>query len=140
MEPISAALLVALATGTAGEAGRHLWLTLSGLVRRSRGRDAEEGGPPALAAAEDELDALVSAPHDEERARRLSEALGRRARSEPAFGAGLAQWHQQAQALRTGDGETRNDISGGTQNGPVLQGRDFSGIHFGTPDGPPPAR
>ena len=31
----------------------------------------------------------------------------------------------------TGGGETRSTISGGTQHGPVLQGRDFRGVHIG---------
>ncbi|MFJ3185625.1 hypothetical protein [Streptomyces halstedii] len=134
MDPISAGLLVAMATGTAGEAGRHLWLTLSGLVRRA---PAPRGGTidrRAVTTGEEELTALDEAPRDEERARALSEALSRRAQHDPAFGAGLAQWHQQARELRTGDGETSNEISGGTQHAPVLQGRDFSGINFNTPD------
>ena len=30
-----------------------------------------------------------------------------------------------------GGGETRSTISGGTQHGPVLQGRDFRDVHIG---------
>ena len=36
------------------------------------------------------------------------------------------------------DGDVTNTISGGTQYGPVLQGRDFTGLTFGSPAPPPP--
>ncbi|MGC0403253.1 hypothetical protein RKD27_005897 [Streptomyces sp. SAI-126] len=45
----------------------------------------------------------------------------------------MTHWQQQAHLLRTGDGDTHNTISGGTQSGPVVQGRDFSGITFNAP-------
>ncbi|MEU0933753.1 hypothetical protein [Embleya sp. NPDC005971] len=35
-------------------------------------------------------------------------------------------------------GTVHNTISGGTQHGPVVQGRDFSGLTFGTPGTAPP--
>ncbi|WP_318202299.1 hypothetical protein [Streptomyces sp. SCL15-4] len=131
MDSISASLLMTMATGAAGEAGRQLWTALSGLVRR--GPAAEAAGTPVQATGEIELAALSEAPHDAARARALSEALGRRAQQEPWFLAELAQWHRQAQRLDTGQGDTSNTISGGTQNGPVLQGRDFSAITFNAP-------
>jgi hypothetical protein len=132
MDPISASLLVAAATGAGGELGRQLWAALRGLVRT---------GP---ATGEAELTALSEAPHDMQRAHALSEALNRRADQDPSFRAHLTQWQQQAQLLRTGDGDTRNAISGGIQQGPVVQGRDFSGITFHAPPQdrqphPPPA-
>jgi hypothetical protein len=127
MDPISASLLVAAATGAGGEMGRHLWSALRGLVR---------SGP---ATGEAELAALSQAPDDVERARALSEALNRRAEQDPTFRADLTQWQQQAHLLRIGDGNAHNAISGGTQHGPVVQGRDFSGITFNTPvQGRPP--
>jgi hypothetical protein len=133
MDPISAGLLVAIATGAAGEAGRQLWAGLSGLVTNRTATETGqlENAPASSGAAE--LASLNEAPNDLERARSLSSALTQRAERDEAFRAGLLQWHQQAQALRTGDGETTNTISGGTQNGPVLQGRDFSGIKFNGP-------
>jgi hypothetical protein len=140
MDPISAGLLVALASGAAGEAGRQLWVALNGLVRR-RPPEADSGSPeadsgsPEAAVGEAEVASLADAPRDVARAQALSEALGRRAAQDPSFRASVAQWHQQAQALRTGDGDVSNTISGGTQHGPVLQGRDFSGINFNTPVG-----
>ncbi|GGN04769.1 hypothetical protein [Streptomyces fuscichromogenes] len=131
MDPISASLLVAVATGAAGEAGRQLWDSLCRLVRRNPARDAPGGLGPEV--GELELASLSEAPHDLVRARVLGEALGRRAANDPAFRTELAQWHQQAQVVRTGDGDTANTVSGGTQNAPVLQGRDFSGITFNEP-------
>ncbi|MFJ4695394.1 hypothetical protein [Streptomyces sp. NPDC088766] len=132
MDPISAGLLVAMATGAGGEAGRQLWAVLNRLVR---GRP-EDRGSPAVAAGEAELVALSQAPHDEERARALSAVLLHRAEQDAVFRADLAQWWQRARTLSTGQGETTNTISGGTQRSQVLQGRDFSGITFNGPGGP----
>jgi hypothetical protein len=129
MDSISADLLVTMATGAAGEAGRQLWAALSGLVRR---RPAEEEAPEQ-ATGEAELVSLAEAPHDVVRARALSEVLGVRAEQDPWFLAELTRWHQRARGLETGQGDTSNTISGGTQHGPVLQGRDFSGITFNDP-------
>lgn len=131
MDPISASLLVAVATGTGGEVGRQLWATLRGLVRRDPRREAT--GSPGPAAGEVELASLAEAPHDVERARRLSEALSFRAAQDPEFRAHLMRWQQQTQMLRTGDGDSHNTVTGGTQNGPVIQGRDFSEINFHAP-------
>ncbi|MET9440782.1 hypothetical protein [Streptomyces sp. NPDC006610] len=133
MDPISAGLLVAIATGAAGEAGRQLWAGLGGLVTRRTAIEAGERETSATITGSAELASLNEAPDDLERAQALSNILARRAQVDEAFRAGLMQWHQQAQALRTGDGETTNAISGGTQNGPILQGRDFSGINFNGP-------
>lgn len=128
MDPISASLLVAMATGAGGELGQQLWAALRGLVRR--GPVEGTAGSPGPTVGEAELASLSGAPHDVERARALSEALSRRAGQDPSFRTGLAQWQQHAQLLRTGDGDTSNTVSGGTQRGPVVQGRDFSGINF----------
>jgi len=131
VDPISASLLVAAATGAGGEVGRHLWAALCGLVRRSPAEEAP--GSPVPVTGEAELALLSEAPHDVERARSLGEALCRRAEHDPVFRSGLMQWRQQAQLLRAGDGDTTNTVSGGTQNGPVVQGRDFSGVNFNAP-------
>ena len=40
--------------------------------------------------------------------------------------------------VRAAEGNVTNTISGGTQYGPVLQGRDFSNITFGATPGMPP--
>lgn len=125
MDPISVGLLIAMATGAAGEAGRQLWSGLSSLVRRDPAITAE--GPPT---GEAELSLFAENPQDEERAQSLIDALTVRAERDVDFRAALSQWHQQAQTLSTGSGETTNTISGGELKGPVLQGRDFSGINF----------
>lgn len=129
MDPISAGLLVAVATGAAGEAGKQLWTRLTELVGRRPER--EENAPLPVGSAE--LLSFHQDPQDLDRAGALSSALASRAENDATFRNELAQWHQQAQNLRTGDGETSNTISGGTVNGPVLQGRDFSGINFNGP-------
>jgi hypothetical protein len=130
MDPISAGLLVAVATGAAGEAGRQLWTALSDMIRR---RTPDEGtSEPATGQAE--LVSLSEAPHDVTRAQELSLALSLRAQQDPRFAAALTQWRQQAQTLHAGAGDTTNTVSGGEQHGPLLQGRDFSGITFNVPD------
>jgi len=111
--------------------GRQLWEALRGLVRRNPVEQATGSLGPAT--GEVELASLSEAPHDVDRARALSDALSRRAEQDPLFRANLTQWQQEAQLLRTGDGDTTNTISGGNQNAPVVQGRDFSGINFNAP-------
>ncbi|WP_405765392.1 hypothetical protein OHU34_07030 [Streptomyces sp. NBC_00080] len=145
MEPISVALLAALAGGAGGEAGRQAWETLSELVRRPFRRDGSgdgnsdgdndgNTGAPAAGSAEPELVRLAAHPHDAALARALSTALAVRAAGDAEFRAGLVRWHQLAGSSHNGD--VHNEISGGTFNGPVLQGRDFSGLSFTTPAPP----
>ncbi|MDX3067591.1 MULTISPECIES: hypothetical protein [Streptomyces] len=138
MDPISVALLGALAGGAGGEAGRQAWAALTALVRsplRGGQRDVEE---PA-GSGEAELVRLEEEPADPAHARSLSTALSERAATDAEFSAALQRWHDQARLVRTGDGEVSNTISGGTFSGPVLQGRDFSGTSFTTPAAPPPS-
>ncbi|NEE12084.1 hypothetical protein G3M58_37215 [Streptomyces sp. SID7499] len=137
MEPISVGLLAALAGGVGGEAGRQAWAGLSALVRRpfQRGRGIAQAA--VVGSGEAELTALGQEPTDAVHAQALSAALALRAAADAEFHAALQQWHTQAQLARTGEGDVHNTISGGTQHGPVLQGRDFSGISLITP--PPPA-
>ncbi|MET8454399.1 hypothetical protein [Streptomyces sp. NPDC005209] len=140
MDPISVALLGALAGGAGGELGRQAWAGLTTLVRRpfTRGQD-ESAQAPAISSGETELVRLREAPGDAARAHALSTALAVRAAVDAGFSSGLQQWHEQAKLVRTGDGDVHNTISGGTQYAPVLQGRDFSGLSFTTPAPPPPA-
>ncbi|MEU9307227.1 hypothetical protein [Streptomyces sp. NPDC048256] len=143
MEPISVALLAALAGGAGGEAGRQAWETLSELVRRPFRRDGSGDGDSdgdgntgarAAGSAEPELVRLAADPDDVALARALSTALAVRAAGDAEFRAGLVRWHQLAGSPHTGD--VHNEISGGTFTGPVLQGRDFSGLSFTTPAPP----
>ncbi|WHM41114.1 hypothetical protein [Streptomyces sp. BPTC-684] len=144
MEPISAALLLALATGAAGTAGSQSWQGLVALVRRWRG---QAGRPTGVAAgelepapAEVELTLLEREPADECRAQMLSAALAARAGLDAGFAAALDAWHRQAQqvvpAARTGSVSAH--ISGGSQ-GNVVTTRDVAGgVNLGTPTSPPP--
>ncbi|MEV7979934.1 hypothetical protein [Streptomyces sp. NPDC086519] len=121
MVPIAPELLMALAGGTAGAAGEQIWTSLRNLVRRrpSDGEPYDEG----------ELTALAEAPDNSERAVELARALALRARQDPAFAEALAAWRREAEALegtRTGAGDVRNVVSGGTQS-TVIQTRDVHG-------------
>ncbi|MEU8651429.1 hypothetical protein [Streptomyces sp. NPDC048737] len=127
MEQIAPELLMALAGGTAGAAGQQIWASLRGLVRRTPSGEEPSG--------EGELAALDEAVDDAERAGELAEVLVRRAEQDPAFAQALETWRRRAEAwdgARTGPGDARNHIRGGTFHGPVVQARDINGpLHFG---------
>lgn len=130
MDPVSVGMLAALAGGAGGELGRQAWATLSELVCRPFSRHAG-----AVATGEAELVSLSEAPGEPARAEALSRALATRAAADPDFAAALASWRRQVPTLA--EGSVTNTISGGTQYGPVVQGRDFSGITFNNPPAPP---
>lgn len=138
MDPISASVLVALAGGAGGEAGRQVWGALTGLVQRPF-RRGEDDSPtaPGVSSAEPELIRLDQVPTDLSRANALSVALAVRAALDAEFSHELQQWWEQAKLVRTGDGEVTNTISGGTFNSQVNQGRDFSGFSYTQPPLPP---
>lgn len=127
------ALLAALAGGAGGEAGREAWAALSSLIRRPFRRGSNAVAPTA-SSGEAELVRLAESPDDTARAHALSTALAVRAALDTEFHAGLRRWSELAQSLDSGD--IHNEITGGSFTGPVLQGRDFSGITFTTQ--PPP--
>jgi hypothetical protein len=116
VEPITAGLLVALASGTAGAAGEQIWASLRDLVTRRGARSGEE--EPAVPA---------EPPRTEERAGQLAALLNERARQDPDFAAALEMWRRRADTeVASRSGDVRNEITGGTQ-GTVIQGRDFHG-------------
>ncbi|MGW1072263.1 hypothetical protein [Streptomyces sp. NPDC002537] len=137
MDPISTELLAALAGGAGGELGRQMWAGLRALVSRPV-RDGRDDGV-VVASGATELAALTEDPLDPGRAQALSVALAVRAALDAGFRTELEQWHDRARAVRTGDGEVSNSISGGIQYGHVVQGRDFTGLTLpplpGTRDG-----
>ncbi|MET8830924.1 hypothetical protein ABZX40_29240 [Streptomyces sp. NPDC004610] len=140
MEPISVALLAALAGGAGGELGREAWAGLSALIRRPfRRGDAPaltSGGEPE--ADEGALARVEEVPTDRARVQVLSAALSARAAQDPEFAAALSAWHDRAKHLSTGQGSVSNTMSGGTYNNAVFQGRDYHGITmYAAP--PPPA-
>ncbi|UXY32217.1 hypothetical protein [Streptomyces sp. HUAS TT20] len=136
MDPVSVGLLAALAGGAGGEVGRQAWAGLTALVRRPFRRDGPGQGP-VVSSGEPELVRLAGDPGDQGRAQALSTALAVRAALDEDFRTGLAAWAEQAKLVRTGDGAVTNTVSGGTQYGPVVQGRDFSNLTF-TGTSPPP--
>src|SRR5689334_8723715 len=137
MDPVSVGLLAALAGGAGGELGRQTWEGLSALVRRPfRGADGANGADTTAGAGLAELEELQQDPDSGQRARELSNALERRAGRDPGFRAALATWHEQAKRVHS-EGSVRNTISGGAQHGPVLIGRDFTGVSFTTSPPPP---
>ncbi|MFD9102981.1 hypothetical protein ACFVZN_18130 [Streptomyces virginiae] len=138
MEPVSVALLAALAGGVAGEIGRQTWTALGALVRRPFGRGG--GNTPPVSSGEPELTSLATDPSDQGRAQALSTALAVRAAVDEDFRAGLAAWQEQAALVRAEDSAVTNLISGGTLNGPVLMGRDFNNPTFTAPAPPPSSR
>jgi hypothetical protein len=136
------AVLTTIAAGGGEAVAGHAWESLAALVRRpfrraqpSAGTDA---GPAALSTGEAELTALAAAPMDRGCAAALAEALVGRARSDSEFAAALASWWEQARQVPPA-GNVSNVVSGGTQYGPVLQGRDFGTLTFGAPAVPPAA-
>ncbi|MCX4806935.1 hypothetical protein OG594_35845 [Streptomyces sp. NBC_01214] len=132
MDPISTELLTALAGGVGGEAARQAWAWLRTLVGRPAAADS------AIVSGEAELDALEQAPADVDRAQALSTTLAQRAAVDPDFRTGLERWYQQIEVSKTGDGDVHIEISGNPKfYGPVLQGRDFSGVSFGSPPASP---
>jgi hypothetical protein len=132
MDPISTELLTALAGGVGGEAAKQAWAWLRTLVRRPAAADSP------IASGEAELDALEHAPEDVDRSQTLSTTLAQRAALDPDFRTDLERWHQQVQVSKSGDGDVHIEISGNPRfHGPVVQGRDFSGVSFGSPPSPP---
>ena len=144
MDPVTiGAVLLAIAGGAGGELGGRLWDGVSALVRRPfrHGQAAATSGaavavPPQ--SGEAELAALERSPADKGRAEALAQVLLARADADGDFMRGLEGWWEQAAPIRTGEGNVTNTISGGTQYGPVLQGRDFTGpLTFGAITAPP---
>jgi hypothetical protein len=139
MDPVTVgAVLLAVATGVSEALGGQLWAGVVSLVRRPlRGRK-EQAGQVAARSGDAELIALEGSPGDQGKAVALAEVLLARAVADPGFDQALREWWEQAEPVREKTGDVTNTISGGTFSGPVLQGRDFTGLTFGAPA--PPAR
>ena len=140
MDPVTlAAVLVAVVTGTSEALGGQLLTGLVSLLRRPGHRTTAAADPAALPPGEAELTALQQSPRDEHKVVALAEVLLARAQADAEFGRALQQWWGRAEPVRASIGDVTNTISGGTQYGPVLQGRDFTHLTFGAPASPPPA-
>ena len=143
MDPVTiGAVLLAVASGAGEGLGKQLWDGVVALVRRPFHRKTATSGDVATAelvpAGDAQLTAFQQAPGDRDKAIALAEALLARSGADDEFRLALEGWWRQAEPIRASIGDVTNTISGGTQQGPVLQGRDFSNITFGaTPASPP---
>jgi hypothetical protein len=140
MDPVTiGAVLAAIAGGAGGALGSQLWAGVTALVRRPFRRSRPTGdSTAALPSGEAELAALGQAPGDQARAVALAEVLLGRAEADSEFGQALAAWWAQASQIQVG-GDVTNTVRGGTFHGPVVQGRDFTGLTFRSPAPPPPS-
>src|ERR1039457_5765414 len=134
MDPVTVgAVLAAIAGGAGGALGSPLGAGVCALIRRPFGhvrpvQDAEgseESGEVQLAA-------LEQVPDDRSRAVALAEMLLTRAGEHIDFAQALSAWWAQAGQIQVVSGEVRNIVRDGTFYGPVVQGRDFSGLTFGS--------
>jgi hypothetical protein len=146
VDPVTVGAVLAAVSAGGGEAlAGRAWDGLAALVRRpfrhgapaaasSEPGEAEPGQaePGRAEAGEAELAALAAAPGDQGRALVLARVLAARADADEGFAAALAEWLDQARQVVV-SGDVTNTISGGIQHGPVLQGRDFTGLTFGAP-------
>ena len=138
MDPVTlAAVLVAVVTGASEVLSGQLLTGLVTLVRRPWHRKTPKADPAALPPGEAELTAFQQSPRDEHKAVALAEVLLARAQADSEFGRALQEWWARAEPVRASLGDVTNTISGGTQYGAVLQGRDFTNLTFGAPAAPP---
>jgi tetratricopeptide (TPR) repeat protein len=99
MDPITAALLLAVASGGSEAVGSQVWEGLRALVHRwFRGGAAGRRPDPAAR----DLAALDRDRGDENAAARLADALAARAELDPDFRAQLEAWHVGAQRVYAG--------------------------------------
>lgn len=130
MDPVTiGAVLLAVLSGAAGEAGGKVWDGVVALVRRPFRHQA--GAAPAAQSGEAELAALEQAPTDQTNAQALATVLLARAEMDPGFRLALAGWWDNASKVKAGRDTIANTITGGTFSGPVAQGRDMT-ITFNT--------
>jgi hypothetical protein len=130
MDPVTiGAVLAAISGGAGGALGSQLWTEVSALVRRSFRRANPADIAVAVPSGSAELAALKRAPADRRQAVALAEVLVARAGTDSGFLEALEIWWEQASRIQIG-GDVANTVSGGTQYGPVLQGRDFTGVTF----------
>lgn len=134
MDPVMmGAVLLAVVSGAGEGLGAELWKALLSLVRHPfhRKSPAGAGAMTVIPSGEAEATALQLAPTDQQRALALAKALLSRADVDAPFKHALEAWWKRAEPIRASSGNVTNTIGGGTQHGPILQGRDFSNISFG---------
>jgi hypothetical protein len=130
MDPVTVgAVLLAIVTGVSEATGSRLWAGVVALVRRPLRGNKAPGGQEVVSGAT-ELAALQQSPAGQDQAVALARVLLARAAADGEFDREFQQWWQQAEPVRASLGNVTNTISGGTQYGPVLQGRDFTDLTF----------
>ena len=144
MDPVTiGAVLLALASGAGEGLGKQLWEGVVALVRRPFRREVATSGDATAAelmpTGAAQLAAFQQAPADREKAIALAEMLLARSGADAEFRQALGSWWQRAEPIWASIGNATNTVSGGIQQGPVLQGRDFNNITFGAPPATPPA-
>ena len=124
------AVLLAILGGVGGTLGGQLWAGVSLLVRRPFHHlpSADNAAEAGMRSGSAELAALEQAPDDRDRAVALAEVLLARANADAEFRRQLEGWWERSAPIRTGEGDVKNVISGGSQYGAVVQGRDFAGL------------
>ncbi|MFE2864865.1 hypothetical protein [Embleya sp. NPDC059259] len=101
MDPITIAMLAALAGGVGGEVGRQAWASLSALVRRHPVRTPPDAAPPTFGVeggapvGVGEITALEAAPANHVAAERLERVLRERAVVDAGFEHALRVWSAQ---------------------------------------------
>jgi hypothetical protein len=132
MDPVTvSAVLLAIISGVSGEAGAKLWDGLRRMISRPPRTSLSETS--ALTVQSDgarELAALEQGTPTQQEALALANALLKRADADVSFRQDLEAWWSHASQINITAGDTDSTITGGTQYGPVLQGRDFSGLTF----------
>lgn len=130
MDPVTiGSVLLAVVSGASETLAGQLLAGVMRLVRRPvRGKDV--AGQSSAASGEAELKRLQLSPTDRQKAVALAHVLLARAANDDEFDQALRQWWQQAEPVRVELGNVANKISGGTFQGPVFQGRDFTGVSF----------
>jgi hypothetical protein len=143
MDPVTiGAVLLAIVTGASSQLGTQLWQGVVTLVRRPFHHTTAASGEAAVTAAvlsgEAELAALQRDPADRHAAVALAKVLLARSDMDIEFRRALESWWNQSQAIGMSTGNATNIVTGGTQHGPVIQGRDFTGINIGAAPVTPP--
>jgi hypothetical protein len=124
MDPVSVALLLAVAGGAGGALGDQVWRGLGSIVGREfRRNDSRQGhGRSPTASGMEQFAELAAAPRSRAAAEQLATALAARAQEDLDFAGALLIWRQQAQRLYPAADGVHNEISGGTFHGAVTQG------------------
>ncbi|WP_326795272.1 hypothetical protein OG946_07030 [Streptomyces sp. NBC_01808] len=112
LETVQAAVTAA-AQGGASEAGRQAWTSLTSLVRRAFGRDAEEPEAPVLPLE----------PQDERQIRSLSALIYARALQDQGFAAAFAEWQRETEVALRPRHATNNIVGGNARVTNLVQGQ-----------------